>query len=206
MANNDKINSNTAPFGQYSNFILAFGLMAVLATLIIPLPSFILDLFLAGSISLSIGVLIMTLSSKEALELSTFPSLLLFITLFRLSLNVASTRLILLKGDAGKIIETFGGFVAGGSFVVGRGFRDLFDRVQWWLVIRQMEPEMRKTAWQLQSMDMERRRLRGQLASLAVARKMLGVWHTVHIPIGMALFTAAFVHIIGAIYYATLLR
>ena len=98
------------------------------------------------------------------------------------------------------------GDAVGGNFVVGRGFRDLADRVQWWLAVRQMDPEMRQTAWKLQSMDMERRRLRGQLASLAVARKMLGVWHTVHIPIGMALFTAAFVHILGAIYYATLLR
>jgi len=79
----------------------------------------VLDMFLACSISLAIGVLVVTLSSKEALELSTFPSLLLFVTLFRLSLNVASTRLILLNGNAGKIIETFGGFVAGGSVVVG---------------------------------------------------------------------------------------
>jgi flagellar biosynthesis protein FlhA len=59
------------------------------------------------------------MSSKEALELSTFPSLLLLVTLFRLALNVASTRLILLQGDAGRIIQTFGNFVAGGSFVVG---------------------------------------------------------------------------------------
>jgi len=66
-----------------------------------------------------VAVLIITLTSKEALELSTFPSLLLFVTLFRLSLNVASTRLILLQGDAGEIIQTFGDFVAGGSFVVG---------------------------------------------------------------------------------------
>jgi len=102
-----------------SNAILAVGLVAILATLIIPLPTFMLDLLLACSISLGIAVLIVTLSSKEALELSTFPSLLLFITLFRLSLNVASTRLILLNGDAGKIIHTFGSFVAGGSFVVG---------------------------------------------------------------------------------------
>ena len=98
---------------------MVVGLVAVLATLIIPLPTLLLDMFLACSISLAIGVLVVTLSSKEALELSTFPSLLLFVTLFRLSLNVASTRLILLNGDAGKIIETFGGFVAGGSFVVG---------------------------------------------------------------------------------------
>ncbi len=102
-----------------SNTVLAIGLVAILATLIIPLPTFILDMLLACSISLGIAVLIVTLSSKEALELSTFPSLLLFITLFRLSLNVASTRLILLNGSAGKIIDTFGSFVAGGSFVVG---------------------------------------------------------------------------------------
>ncbi len=113
--------SNTfiTPLVSYSNYILAFGLVTVLGTLIIPLPTQILDMLLACSISLAVAVLIVTLSSKEALELSTFPSLLLFVTLFRLSLNVASTRLILLQGDAGKIIETFGGFVAGGSFVVG---------------------------------------------------------------------------------------
>jgi flagellar biosynthesis protein FlhA len=107
------------PFGSYTNIILAIGLVAILATLIVPLPTILLDLLLACSISLSIAVLIVTLSSREALELSTFPSLLLFTTLFRLSLNVASTRLILLQGDAGRIIQTFGGFVAGGSIVVG---------------------------------------------------------------------------------------
>jgi len=107
------------PLAPYSNIILVVGLVAILATLIIPLPTPLLDMFLACSISLALGVLIVTLSSKESLELSTFPSLLLFVTLFRLSLNVASTRLILLQGNAGKIIQTFGGFVAGGSFVVG---------------------------------------------------------------------------------------
>jgi flagellar biosynthesis protein FlhA len=107
------------PFGSRSNIVLAVGLVTILATLIIPLPTPLLDMLLACSISLAVAVLIITLSSKEALELSTFPSLLLFVTLFRLSLNVASTRLILLQGNAGKIIQTFGGFVAGGSFVVG---------------------------------------------------------------------------------------
>jgi len=107
------------PLASHSNIILAVGMMAVLATLIIPLPTPLLDMLLACSISLAVAVLIVTLSSKEALELSTFPSLLLFVTLFRLSLNVASTRLILLQANAGKIIQTFGDFVAGGSFVVG---------------------------------------------------------------------------------------
>ena len=107
------------PLASYSNVILVMGMFTVLATLLVRLPTPLLDILLACSISLAIAVLIVTLSSKEALELSTFPSLLLFVTLFRLSLNVASTRLILLQGNAGKIIETFGDFVAGGSFVVG---------------------------------------------------------------------------------------
>lgn len=107
------------PLDIHSNIILAVGLVAVLATLLIPLPTFLMDMFIACSISLAVSVLIVTLFSKEALELSTFPSLLLFVTLFRLSLNVASTRLILLQGDAGQIIQTFGNFVAGGSLVVG---------------------------------------------------------------------------------------
>jgi len=102
-----------------SSIILAVGMVTVLATLLIRMPTPLLDLLLACSISLAVAVLIITMFSKEALELSTFPSLLLFVTLFRLSLNVASTRLILLQGDAGKIIQTFGDFVAGGSFVVG---------------------------------------------------------------------------------------
>jgi len=112
-------NSLNTPFMSHSNIILAVGLVTVLATLLIRLPTPVLDVLLACSISLAVAVLIITLTSKEALELSTFPSLLLFVTLFRLSLNVASTRLILLQGDAGEIIQTFGDFVAGGSFVVG---------------------------------------------------------------------------------------
>ena len=102
-----------------SNIILSVGIVTVLATLLIRMPTPILDMLLACSISLSVAVLIITMFSKEALDLSTFPSLLLFVTLFRLSLNVASTRLILLQGNAGKIIQTFGDFVAGGSVVVG---------------------------------------------------------------------------------------
>jgi len=115
-ANRDLLNT---PLAAHSNIIMAVGLVVILATLLIPLPTILLDMLLACSISLAVAVLIITLSSKEPLELSTFPSLLLFVTLFRLSLNVASTRLILLQGNAGKIIQTFGGFVAGGSFVVG---------------------------------------------------------------------------------------
>jgi flagellar biosynthesis protein FlhA len=110
------INSGQNP---YSNIILSIGMVIVLATLLIRMPTPLMDLLLACSISLAISVLIITMFAKEALELSTFPSLLLFVTLFRLSLNVASARLILLQGNAGRIIQTFGGFVAGGSLVVG---------------------------------------------------------------------------------------
>jgi len=107
------------PIMPHINLIMAGGLVTILATLIVPLPTPLLDMLIACSISLAVSILIITLSAKEALELSTFPSLLLFTTLFRLSLNVASTRLILLQGNAGKIIQTFGNFVTGGSFVVG---------------------------------------------------------------------------------------
>ena len=105
--------------GANTNIVFAAGLVAVLTTLLIPLPTFLLDIGLACSISLAIAVLIIVLGSNEPLELSTFPSLLLITTLFRLSLNVASTRLILLRGDAGTIIDTFGNFVAGGNLIVG---------------------------------------------------------------------------------------
>ena len=108
-----------SPLSAYSNIILVAGMITILTTLLIPLPTQILDMLLACSISLAIAVLIITLASKESLELSSFPSLLLFVTLFRLSLNVASTRLILMHGSAGQIILTFGNFVAGGSLVVG---------------------------------------------------------------------------------------
>ncbi|MHC5146368.1 MAG: flagellar biosynthesis protein FlhA [Planctomycetota bacterium] len=102
-----------------SNIIFAAGLVVILATLLIPLPTFLLDIGIACSISLAIAVLIIVLGSNEPLELSTFPSLLLITTLFRLSLNVASTRLILLDGNAGQIINTFGGMVTGNSLIVG---------------------------------------------------------------------------------------
>jgi len=78
-----------------------------------------LDMLLSCSIALALATLVVVLSARESIEFSAFPSLLLVTTLFRLSLNVASTRLILLKGDAGRIIDTFGNFVVGGNLIVG---------------------------------------------------------------------------------------
>ncbi len=102
-----------------SNILFAFGLVAILATLLIPLPPVMIDFLIIISISMSIVILITTLSANEPMDLSTFPSMLLVVTLFRLSLNVASTRQILLQGNAGKMVSTFGDFVAGGNLVVG---------------------------------------------------------------------------------------
>jgi len=102
-----------------SDVMLAVALATVLATLVLPLPTFLLDMLLSISIAVALATMLIVLSTRESIELSTFPSLLLFLTLFRLSLNVASTRLILLDGDAGKIIQTFGHFVVGGNLVIG---------------------------------------------------------------------------------------
>jgi len=99
----------------HNEWLFAVGLATVLATLLIPLPEIMLDMLLSISIAVALSTLIIVLSTREAIEFNTFPSLLLFVTLFRLSLNVASTRLILSQGSAGYIIETFGRFVAGGS-------------------------------------------------------------------------------------------
>ena len=105
--------------GKRSEFWFALALLGILAILIVPLPGSVLSLLLAINLSLSLLVLLAAIYTKEALEFSSFPSLLLVTTLFRLGLNVASTRLILLTGSGGSVIETFGSFVVGGNYVVG---------------------------------------------------------------------------------------
>jgi flagellar biosynthesis protein FlhA len=104
--------------------VMPIGLVAILALMIVPLPPVILDALLAINITLALMVLLTAIQVRQPLDFSVFPSLLLVTTLFRLSLNVSTTRLILLDGDAGtngagQIIETFGLFVVGGSYVVG---------------------------------------------------------------------------------------
>jgi flagellar biosynthesis protein FlhA len=98
---------------------LAIAVVFVIALLILPLPSVLLDLFLATSIGLSLVVLLTALQTADALEFSSFPALLLLLTLFRLALNVSSTRLILTHGEAGEVIHAFGAFVIGGNYAVG---------------------------------------------------------------------------------------
>jgi len=94
-------------------------IIAIILTFILPIPSFLLDFLLAINIILSTIILINTINITEPLQISIFPSLLLITTVYRLSLNIATTKLILLNGEAGRIIEAFGRFVAGGNLVVG---------------------------------------------------------------------------------------
>ncbi len=104
---------------QRSELVFPLAVMAVLIVLIVPLPTALLDVLLTLNLSITILLLLVTLSVAQPLELSVFPSTLLLLTLGRLSLNVATTRLILLQADAGRIVETFGNFVVGGNLVVG---------------------------------------------------------------------------------------
>lgn len=92
------------------------------------------------------------------------------------------------------------------ALVLGRSYLNWSDRLQWWLEIRRLNPDARAQAKKLEHFLKKRHQLRSQVAYLAMARRLLALWHTVHIPIGMALFTAAFIHICAAIYYATLFR
>lgn len=111
--------NDNASLSQRSELVLSVALLGVLVVLLVPLPPPLLDLLLALNLSLTILLLLVTLGATKALDFSVFPSLLLLLTLFRLALNVATTRLILLKGSAGHIVATFGNFVVGGSLVVG---------------------------------------------------------------------------------------
>ena len=98
---------------------LVVALFGTVLLLVLPVPTIVLDLLLSVSIAISLLVLLIVLYLDEPSNFTGFPSLLLFVTLFRLALNVASTRLILLDGDAGHIIEAFGNFVVRGNYVVG---------------------------------------------------------------------------------------
>jgi flagellar biosynthesis protein FlhA len=113
-----------AQLQERGDVIVAVSVVAVLGVMILPVPAFILDILLSFSISLSIVILVSAVYIKRPLELSALPSILLMTTLFRLSLNIASTRLILIKGNegigaAGEVIKSFGSFVVGGNYAVG---------------------------------------------------------------------------------------
>ncbi len=109
---------------KFSDFTVIFTVIAIFAVLIIPLPGFVIDFLVSISFALSLLIFFIGIYIPKPLDFSTFPSVLLAVTLYRLSLNVATTRAILLHGSqtpdaAGKMIETFGYFVVGGNYVVG---------------------------------------------------------------------------------------
>jgi flagellar biosynthesis protein FlhA len=109
---------------QHGDIVVAVAVVTILGVMILPVPPFVLDILLSFSIALALVIIITSIYIKKPLDFSVFPSLLLITTLYRLSLNVASTRLILLRGSegidaAGQVIKSFGNFVVGGNYAVG---------------------------------------------------------------------------------------
>ena len=104
---------------NYSDVIISFMVVAVIGLIIIPLPSTILDFLIIINMTIGINILLITLFTKSVLEFATFPTLLLITTMFRLGLNISSTRLVLTKGNAGHVIDAFANVVAGNNYIVG---------------------------------------------------------------------------------------
>src|SRR6187399_2938825 len=107
-----------ARFGV-ADAVLAALVIAVVGLMVVPLPTWLLDLLIASNLAASVVILLVSMYVSEALKIASFPTLLLITTLIRLSLNVSSTRLILLQADAGEVIRAFGHFVVRGNYVVG---------------------------------------------------------------------------------------
>ena len=115
----NKLKSALSKFSGNSDLGFVFGLFGAVLLLVVPVHKDILSILLVISIAISLLILLTVIYVKDPPEFSVFPTLLLSVTLYRLGLNVASTRLILLDGDAGSVIESFGNFVVGGNYVVG---------------------------------------------------------------------------------------
>ena len=114
---------NQAGFGpamrRSTDLIIVIAIIAVVLMIVIPIPTLLLDILLSINIALALMVLLVTLYTNEPLHFSTFPTLLLITTVFRLALNISATRLILSKAEAGRVIETFGNFVVGSQDLSG---------------------------------------------------------------------------------------
>ena len=101
------------------DLVMAFSLVLIVALLLVPLPPGMVDLLIAVSMAISIGIILMTMYIQQPMEFSVFPTVLLLVTLLRLGINISVSRLILLNGEAGKIVDTFGNLIVGGNYVVG---------------------------------------------------------------------------------------
>jgi flagellar biosynthesis protein FlhA len=104
---------------RHTDLLAAGGVVLIIAMLVVPLPPFLLDIAITLNISAALAIVVTTMYVQKALDFSSFPTLLLLTTLFRLAINISVTRLILLEGDAGHVIKAFGDFVVGGNVVVG---------------------------------------------------------------------------------------
>ncbi|MFI5233239.1 MAG: FHIPEP family type III secretion protein, partial [Gemmatimonadales bacterium] len=113
------LGTQDTPQTRFAEVGVAIAVVLIIGLLVVPLPPIMLDMFLSLSIGISLVVLLVALYTRDPLEFSSFPALLLLLTLFRLALNVSSTRLILSQGRAGQVIEAFGQFVIGGNYAVG---------------------------------------------------------------------------------------
>jgi flagellar biosynthesis protein FlhA len=113
------MNSTLSKIGKKADLLAAGGVVLIVAMLIVPLPPMLIDFFITINISAALMIVVATMYVPRALDFSSFPTILLLTTLFRLAINVSVTRLILLEGDAGHVVEAFGNFVVGGNIVVG---------------------------------------------------------------------------------------
>src|SRR3982750_934985 len=113
------MNSILTKLGRHADLAAAGGVVLIVGMLIIPLPSMLLDFFITLNISAALMIVVATLYVPRARDLPWFPTILRLTPLFRLAINVSVTRLILLHGDAGHVVEAFGNFVVGGNIVVG---------------------------------------------------------------------------------------
>src|SRR5947208_5798282 len=104
---------------KHTDLLAAAAVVLVVVMMVIPLPTFLVDMFITMNICGALAILVSTMYLSRALDFSSFPSLLLLTTLFRLAINVSVTRLVLLHGDAGHVVKAFGQFVVGGNIVVG---------------------------------------------------------------------------------------
>ena len=118
MADNQK-SKFASILGSNSSTMLAVAVMMILGVMLLPMPTFIIDMFLVMNITGALVIIFVAMFVLRPLEFSVFPGLLLIVTLFRLSLNVATTRLILSEAYGGEIIDAFGNFVVGGNYIVG---------------------------------------------------------------------------------------
>ncbi|HCX65241.1 MAG TPA: flagellar biosynthesis protein FlhA [Eubacteriaceae bacterium] len=115
----DAIRNILNKISLYTEVVIAFAVVGIIAIIILPMPTAVLDVLLILNLTMSILIILLTLFTKSVLEFSIFPSMLLIMTMFRLGLNISSTRLILSQGSAGEVINAFATFVTGNNYVVG---------------------------------------------------------------------------------------